>query len=171
MPVCCCMGVPLLEVAVVRACPSKVQHGAQSMSARWQDACVCSNHLHLKVLSKFELLVQSDAQFWNGVTVTVLFLVCALAVCTAVLSACWALLILTGFFLSACLVAVFLSALSIAMVVVVVDKKEREERRLLTLSLLQLIGRVHESNNCEDLKRNSNERQQPSREYLRHVPN
>ena len=54
------------------------------------------------------------------------------------------------------LVVSFLSfglVLAIVMVVVVVGKqRERRERRLLTLSLLQLVGRVYESKNCEDFR-------------------
>ena len=56
------------------------------------------------------------------------FLFFARAFYTALLSACWALMILAGFFLSSSVVAVFLVVLGIAMVVIVVDKKEREER-------------------------------------------
>ena len=49
---------------------------------------------------------------------------------------------LAGLFLLSGFVAVFLT---IAMMVGVVDnKRERRERRLLMLSLLQLIGRVYE---------------------------
>ena len=56
------------------------------------------------------------------------FLFCDISFCTTVLSACWVLVILVGFFLSSGLVAVLLVFLDIAMVVVVVDKKKREER-------------------------------------------
>ena len=81
----------------------------------------------MQVLSKFKLLVQSDTYFCDGVTVTVPFLACSLAVCAAILNTCWALVILAGFFLSVCLFVIFLTALDIVMVVVVVDKK-REKR-------------------------------------------
>ena len=42
------------------------------------------------------------------------------------------------------------------------SKKREKIIRFPMLSLLWLIGRVYESNNCKDFKRNSNERQQPS---------
>ena len=59
-----------------------------------------------------------------------------LAVCAAVLNASWALVILAGFFLSVCLVAVFLFVCRDIVMVVVVDKKEREDRRLPMMSLV-----------------------------------
>ena len=64
---------------------------------------------------------------WGDGQCTLLVL-CSCFLCRC-LNACWELLILAGFFLSSWLVAVFLVGLDIAMVVVVVvDKKEREER-------------------------------------------
>ena len=90
----------------------------------------------MQVLSKFKFLVQSDTYFCDGVTVTVPFLACSLAVCAAILNTCWALVILAGFFLSVCLVAVFLFVCRDIVMVVVVDKKEREDRRLPMMSLV-----------------------------------
>ena len=72
--------------------------------------------------------MHSDGNFCDVVTATVPFLICALAVCATVSSTSWALLILSCFFLSVCLVAGFsLVCREIAMVVVVGDKK-REKR-------------------------------------------
>ena len=41
-------------------------------------------------------------------------------------------------------------------------KKREKIRRVVILSLVQLVGRVYESHNCKDLKRNSNETKQLS---------
>ena len=91
--------------------------------------------------------MHSNTHFCDGVTVTVPCLEFALAVYATVLNDSWALLILAGFFLSVCLVDGFLSglvdfffsALAIAMVVVV-DKKEREER-YDDVAIVAAIGR------------------------------
>ena len=89
----------------------------------------------MQVLCKFDFLVQSDTHFCNGAMVNGPFLCCSLAFCATILNACWALVVLTGFFLSSGLVASFL--VIVMAVVVVVDKnREKRERRLLMLSLL-----------------------------------
>ena len=83
-------------------------------------------------------LVQCDMQFCNEVMVNGFFLCCVLAFCATVLNTCWEFVILADFFLSHCVVVMFLVFLDIAMLVFVVDKKrERRERRLLMLSLLR----------------------------------
>ena len=123
----CCSGTPLFVVEVVRGCLHKVQCGIQCTSVCFcvgQDTHVCSNHLHLQVFCKFDLLMRSHTCFCNRVIVTFPFLCRALALCAAVLNACWALVFLAGFFLSSGLVYLFLA---IAMVVIVVDVKEREK--------------------------------------------
>ena len=48
--------------------------------------------------------------------------------------------------MSVCLVDVFLSALAIVMIVVVVDKKEREKRETIADDIVAvIIGRVYDS--------------------------
>ena len=120
-------GAPLFVVEVVRACLHKVQCGIQCTSVYFyagQDTHIYSNHLHLQVFCKFDLLMRSHTCFFNGVMVNFPFLCHALALCAAVLNACWALVFLAGLFLSSGLVYLFLA---IAMVVIVVDVKEREK--------------------------------------------
>ena len=74
------------------------------------------------------------------------FLFCALAFCTAVLIACWVLAILEGFFLSSCLVLVFLVGLDIVMAVVIVDKKKRETRETIADAIIAaIVDRVYYS--------------------------
>ena len=64
----------------------------------------------------------STTLFCNGVTVTVTFLNCALAVCATVVNASWAMLILADLFLPSYSVVVFLGVLAIVINVVVVEK-------------------------------------------------